>query len=71
LPEPLSELGVFFPLTPTLSLGEREPQSTARANPSGLRFADRLARIPPFPEGKGWGEGELGIFIRAIVESTD
>ena len=60
MPEPLSELGVFFPLTPTLSLGEREHQSTVGANPNGLRFADRQAKIPPLPKGEGWGEGELG-----------
>ena len=60
MPEPLSELGVSFPLTPALSLGEREHRSTARANPNGLRFADRLAKMPPLPEGEGWGEGELG-----------
>ena len=60
LTKPLSELGVVFPLTPALSLGEREPQSTARANTNGLRFAERLAKILPLPKGEGWGEGELG-----------
>ena len=60
LPEPLCESGVFFPLTPTLSRGERERQSTARAKRTGIRLADRLARIPPLPWGEGWGEGELG-----------
>jgi len=38
-----------------LSLGEREHQSTALANPNGLRFADPLAKTPPLPEGEGWG----------------
>jgi hypothetical protein len=33
-PLPLSQLGVFFLLTPTL--GEREPMSKAGANPNGL-----------------------------------
>ena len=60
LPEPLSELGGFFPLTPALSLGEREPQSTACANANGLRFADRLAKILPLPKGEGRGEGKQG-----------
>ena len=58
LRELLSDSGVCFPLTPTLSLGEREHQSTALANPNGLRFADRRTKIPPLPKGEGWGEGE-------------
>ena len=43
---------------PALSPEERAQQSTALANPNGLRFADRLAKIPPLPKGEGWGEGE-------------
>jgi hypothetical protein len=43
---------------PCLSLGEREQSSSARANPTGLRFIGRLAQTPPLPKREGWGEGE-------------
>jgi hypothetical protein len=56
---PLSESGVFFPLTPTLSLGEREQSSSARAKPTGLGYAGRLARIPPFHEPRLEMDGPL------------
>jgi hypothetical protein len=49
---------VAFPLTLTLSLREREQQRALRGLTNGLRFADRLAEILPFPKGEGRGEGE-------------
>src|SRR5262249_31192018 len=51
---------VAFPLTPALSLGEREPPRTSLAPINGLGFAGRLATIPPLPRGEGRGEGEPG-----------
>ena len=35
-----------FPLTPTLSLGEREPRRPAPGQSDALRLIDRLARFP-------------------------
>ena len=53
-----------FPLTLTLSLGEREqrPRNTCLAH-TGLAnsvagMAERRATIPPLPWGEGWGEGK-------------
>ena len=47
-----------FPLTPTLSLGERE-SNRPRAGLNGtLRWVESEAAMPPLPEGEGWGEGE-------------
>jgi len=46
------------PLTPALFLGERESTQTALEGSNDLRFADRLATIPPLPKGEGRGEGK-------------
>ena len=48
----------LFPLTPALSLGEREQQAARAEILSDLRIADRLAMILPLPKGEGWGEGK-------------
>src|SRR5207245_2535817 len=45
-----------FPLTPALSLGEREerrPRGGCRGAPQWIAS---LAAMPPLPEGDGWGE---------------
>ena len=47
-----------FPLTPTLSLGERENRRQAVREPSAVRHANALEGDPPLPEGEGRGEGE-------------
>src|ERR1051326_6913243 len=52
-----------FPLTPTLSLGEREPFGPVSRESPALEFADRRAKIPPLPEGEGRGEGERAQLI--------
>ena len=49
---------VAFPLTPALSLGEREPRRSALEKPKRLGFVGRLAKVLPLPKGEGWGEGE-------------
>src|SRR5260221_14684964 len=55
-------LDVAFPLTPALSLGEREsPRAAPKAfgaSSNALRFAGRLATIPTLPKGEGRVEGE-------------
>ena len=58
-----SQSDVAFPLTPTLSLGEREnrAQSLDKAWRAGL--ADALADILPLPRGEGWGEGEQATLL--------
>src|SRR5436190_15316014 len=54
----------LFPLTPALSLGEREPVSprSTELERSGLteraRPPDALPAFPPLPGGEGRGEGE-------------
>ena len=48
----------LFPLTLTLSLGEREPLQPRLGSADAHRFADRLPRILPLPKGEGWGEGK-------------
>ena len=58
MPNPIANMDAPFPLTPALSLGERE-QRTPRCDNS--RIAGKLdtrRTILPFPKGEGRGEGE-------------
>jgi len=66
------EPNVTFPLTPTLSLGERENRSPILSDPD----AGKMQRIPnsqacqtvrPLPRGEGWGEGEGGALSRCSL----
>ena len=50
---------VGFPLTPALSLGERELRGLPSRLPMAPQRVARRNRIPPLPEGEGRGEGEL------------
>ena len=47
-----------FPLTPTLSLGERETSISRCSQSVRVRFGKRQPRIPPLPQGEGRGEGK-------------
>jgi hypothetical protein len=51
----------LFPLTPALSLGEREPRPPSVAHAEGLRFAVTRRSLLPLPQGEGRGEGEQAI----------
>jgi hypothetical protein len=47
-----------FPLTPALSLGEREPRRSPLAESGRVGPANARAMILPLPKGEGRGEGE-------------
>ena len=47
-----------FPLTPGLSLRERESQGLRYNNSKRLAFWNALPTMLPLPEGEGRGEGE-------------
>src|SRR5512136_2648899 len=46
-----------FPLTPPLSLREREPRNPSLELARCVRFAEALTTILPLPKGEGRGEG--------------
>src|SRR5439155_16495367 len=52
-----------FPLTPALSLRERENQRPRCDNSKWLGFSNALPIILPLPEGEGRGEGERSVRI--------
>ena len=62
-------LGVTFPLTLTLSLGEREQPLEVFFKFKGHQaefsggLAKKLGMIPPLPKGEGRGEGEVCIHL--------
>jgi hypothetical protein len=58
LPEPLSESGVYFPLTPTLSLGERGNLRQSVGESEDVGICASRALVLPLPKGEGRGEGE-------------
>ena len=49
---------VWFPLTLTLSLREREHRIPRRDEPRRPGLAEARRTILPLPGGEGWGEGE-------------
>jgi len=53
-----------FPLTPALSLRERENQAPHRNNSKRLAFSNALPMMLPLPEGEGRGEGERIVRMR-------
>ena len=64
-------LDVLFPLTPALSLGERENRSQSLDNPSRGRFSDARAVMLPLPKGEGRGEGEQTVRPPRPLDVTD
>ena len=53
-----SQSDAAFPLTPTLSLGERENRAQSLDNAGRANLENALTYILPLPWGEGWGEGE-------------
>ena len=53
-----ARFSISFPLTPTLSLGEREERHTLQGNRTVSALDARFEIRPPLPKGEGWGEGE-------------
>src|ERR1019366_381199 len=49
---------VAFPLTPALSLRERENAGQRVAETGTSEIVERLPSVLPLPKGEGWGEGE-------------
>src|SRR5712692_128361 len=58
----------LFPLTPALSLRERENQGRRCDNSKGVGLSNTLPMMLPLPEGEGRGEGEENL---QIPESCD
>src|SRR5512134_2302574 len=61
-----------FPLTPTLSLGERANRSRPTDTAPALEPSRRLDDESPLPWGEGQGEGEVGLLpLHARDESRN
>jgi len=58
----------LFPLTPALSLREREHHLPVSLEPETPDTDDRRSTILPLPEGEGRGEGERRIRIAKPVK---
>jgi len=52
-----------FPLTPTLSPGERETPNPALRTKRGCGWSKDWKTILPLPKGEGRGEGEANVFL--------
>src|SRR5206468_2483842 len=61
------ESSITFPLTPTLSLREREWRGGIH---TGMRIIRRTWAILPLPKGEGWGEGEGNVGSPALLISN-
>src|SRR5438034_4184958 len=50
----------LFPLTPALSLRERENRILSLEKPTRYSLSKARPIVLPLPKGEGWGEGEQG-----------
>jgi hypothetical protein len=62
---------VAFPLTPILSLGEREQARPALGKPERFGLVDRQAKVPPLPKGEDWGEGERALRAQPALRRVE
>ena len=53
----------LLPLTPSLSLWEREKVTQLFVEPSALDGSQAQPAFPPLPKGEGWGEGKVSVRI--------
>src|ERR1017187_8119560 len=60
----------LFPLTPALSLRERELPSQPHNISRRASLAETLAAILPLPRGEGRGEGECNVRAAAAAEAS-
>ena len=59
-----------FPLTPALSLRERETRTPSLEPVWRARFGNTLPTILPLPWGEGWGEGERSAPQLNVLENS-
>jgi hypothetical protein len=57
------------PLTPTLSLGERENRRQSAGESERLGMDENRAWLLPLPEGEGWGEGKRAIELDPLPKT--
>ena len=67
----VSTLQGTFPLTPALSLRERENQEPRCDDSKWLGFTNTLPMMLPLPEGEGRGEGERSVRIPENCDSSN
>jgi hypothetical protein len=66
-----SRSDVAFPLTPALSLGERE-NGRQRLREAGIAGkVERLKSMPPLPRGEGRGEGEQAARPSRLLDAAN
>ena len=58
---PFRRSNARFPLTPTLSLGERENHFPPLGRAEALPVVERARSSAPLPKGEGWGEREARV----------
>ena len=59
--------GSLFPLTPALSLRERENYRQRAGKAGMLGIVERLAALHPLPKEEGRGEGERNVRFESVV----